>query len=280
MREISVVQVRDAVERLCLETNYRLGEDVRQAIRQSQTLEESPVGREILAKILENIALAEQEKIPLCQDTGQAVVFVELGQEVRITGGSLSEAINEGVRRGYQKGYLRQSMVKGIFERVNTGDNTPAIIHYDLKGGDQLKIIFVPKGAGSENMSSLRMLKPADGVEGISRFVLEVVDRAGANPCPPIVVGVGIGGTMEKAAILAKKALLRPLGQRNPDPRLAELEARLLTQINDLGIGPQGLGGRVTALAVHIEDFPTHMACLPVAVNLNCHCARHREAVL
>lgn len=280
MREISVIQVRDTVERLCIEANCYLGEDVIQSLEQALENEVSPLGKEILAQIQENIKIASQEKIPLCQDTGQTVVFLEIGQEVHLTGGSLSEAINEGVRRGYQKGYLRKSMVEGLFERRNTGDNTPAIIHYELVPGDIFKIEVVPKGAGSENMSKLKMLKPADGVEGIKKFVLEVVDSAGPNPCPPVVVGVGIGGTMEKAAILAKKALLRPLGQKNSDNELAALEEEILDQINDLGIGPQGLGGKITALAVHIENFPTHIACLPVAVNLNCYCTRHKGALL
>jgi len=280
MREITVGQVCEAVERLCIEANYWLGDDVCQAISRSVKAEESLVGKEVLARILENIDLAGQESIPLCQDTGQAVVFVEIGQQVRVTEGSLAEAIHEGVRRGYQKGYLRKSMVRGLFDRINTGDNTPAIIYYDIVPGDQMKITVAPKGGGSENMSQIRMLKPSDGIEGIKQFIVEVVEQAGANPCPPVVAGVGIGGTMEKAALLAKQALLRPLGQNNPDPEIAALEEEVLIQINNLGIGPQGLGGRVTALAVHIENFPTHIACLPVAVNLNCHCARHKEIYL
>jgi fumarate hydratase subunit alpha len=280
MREVSVDQVRDTVERLCIEANYWLGEDVCKALDVSINQEESLVGKEILHRILENAALAKQEKIPLCQDTGQAVVFVEIGQQVQVTQGSLTEAINEGVRRGYQKGYLRKSMVRGLFERSNTKDNTPAIIHYDIVPGDKMRIVVAPKGGGSENMSAIQMLKPSDGIAGIKGFIVEVLEQAGANSCPPVVVGVGIGGTMEKAALLAKQALLRPLGQRNPDPEVAVLEVELLTRINDLGIGPQGLGGRITALAVHIETFPTHIACLPVAVNLNCHCTRHKEAFL
>ncbi len=280
MREISAEQISQAVAELCLKANYQLGEDVHQALNLSVQSEESAAGKEILARILENIVIAGQENLPLCQDTGQAVVFVELGQQVQVTGGDLSVAINEGVRRGYQKGYLRKSMVRGLFERENTGDNTPAIIHYEIVPGKQLRITLAPKGGGSENMSQVRMLKPADGVAGIKKFIVEVVAEAGPNPCPPVVVGVGVGGTMEKAALLAKRALLRPLGQPNPDPQLAALEAEVISQINDLGIGPQGLGGRITALAVHIETFPTHLACLPVAVNLNCHCARHQEVCI
>ncbi len=280
MREIAAERISQAVAELCLKANYQLGEDVYQALSFSMQAEESAAGKEILARIIENIAIAGSEKLPLCQDTGQAVVFVELGQQVQVTGGDLSDAINEGVRRGYEQGYLRKSMVRGLFERENTGDNTPAIIHYEIVPGEQLRITLAPKGGGSENMSQVRMLKPADGVAGIKKFIVEVVAEAGPNPCPPVVVGVGIGGTMEKAALLAKRALLRPLSQPNPDPQLAVLEAEVLSQINDLGIGPQGLGGRITALAVQIENFPTHLACLPVAVNLNCHCARHQEVCL
>ena len=280
MRKLTAAQVEDTVARLCIETNYQLHPGVQQALADSLQREEAPLGREILRRIQENIILAPKTGIPLCQDTGQTVVFIELGQEAQIVEGDLTEAINAGVRRGYQRGYLRCSMVEGLYTRQNTGDNTPAIIHYEIVPGDQLKLVVVPKGAGSENMSALRMLNPSDGIEGIQQFVVEVVDRAGANPCPPVVVGVGIGGTMEKAALLAKKALLRPLNQPNSEREIATLEKAILDQINNLGIGPQGLGGRVTALAVLIETFPTHMACLPVAVNLNCHCARHKEAVL
>ena len=280
MRQVFTSQVVEAVARLCVEANCQLGEDVRRGLEHAVQLEESPLGKEILGRVLENAELAAARNLPLCQDTGLAVVFVEVGQEVSVVGGSLEEAINEGVRQGYRRGYLRKSIVSGLDPRVNTGDNTPAVIFYDLVPGEKLRIILVPKGGGSENMSSLGMLRPSDGVKGIKRFVVEVVEKAGANPCPPVIVGVGIGGTMEKSALLAKRALLRPLGERHPDPQVAVLEKELLEEINCLGIGPQGLGGRVTALDVHVETYPTHIACLPVAVNLNCHCARHREVEL
>ncbi|MDH7479518.1 MAG: fumarate hydratase [Syntrophomonadaceae bacterium] len=280
MRQVFTSQVVEAVARLCVEANCQLGEDVRRGLEHAVQLEESPLGKEILGRVLENAELAAARNLPLCQDTGLAVVFVEVGQEVSVVGGSLEEAINEGVRQGYRRGYLRKSIVSGLDPRVNTGDNTPAVIFYDLVPGEKLRIILVPKGGGSENMSSLGMLRPSDGVKGIKRFVVEVVEKAGANPCPPVIVGVGIGGTMEKSALLAKRALLRPLGERHPDPQVAVLEKEMLEEINCLGIGPQGLGGRVTALDVHVETYPTHIACLPVAVNLNCHCARHREVEL
>lgn len=280
MREIPAELISQAVAELCLKANYQLGPDVYQALCLSVPAEESAVGKEVLSRILENITVAETKKLPLCQDTGLAVVFVELGQQVLVTGGDLSAAINEGVRRGYEKGFLRKSVVRGLFERENTGDNTPAVIHYEIVPGERLGLTLIPKGGGSENMSRARMLKPADGVPGIIEFIVEAAAEAGPDACPPVVVGVGIGGTMEKAALLAKRALLRPLGKSNPDPRLAWLEAVVLSRINDLGIGPQGLGGRITALAVQIETFPTHLACLPVAVALNCHCARHQGIYL
>lgn len=279
MRVLSADVVREAVARLCIEANCHLGEDVRKALQEACEREESPLGREALEKALINAALAEEEKMPLCQDTGIAVVWVELGQEVRISGGSLTEAINAGVRQGYREGFLRPSIVAGL-ERMNTGDNTPAVIYYDLVPGEQVRITVAPKGGGSENMSGVRMLTPAEGIKGIKRFVVETVEKAGSNPCPPVIVGVGIGGTLDKAALLARRALLRPIGSLNPAADLAALERELLEEINCLGIGPQGFGGRVTALAVHIEIFPTHIACLPVAVNLSCYCARHREVVL
>ncbi|NPV92951.1 MAG: fumarate hydratase [Firmicutes bacterium] len=280
MREVSYQQIVEAVARLAIESNCRLGEDVRRGLEKARAAEESPLGRDILEKILENVDLAAEKGLPLCQDTGQALVFVDLGQEIRVTGGSLTEAVNQGVRQGYQEGFLRKSMVAGLDPRINTGDNTPAVIFYNVVPGDSLKITLLPKGGGSENMGGVKMLQPADGTAGIEEFVVETVERADANPCPPIIVGVGIGGTMEKAALLSKQALLRPLDTKNPDPRLAEMEAELLEQINSLGIGPQGMGGRITALGVHIETYPTHIACLPVAVSINCHCARHREVVL
>ncbi len=267
-----VEKVRDA----CMEANFKLADDVRAAVEKARGTEESPVGREILDQMLENAAIAEREQIAICQDTGFAVFFVELGDRVSIEGGLLVDAINEGVRQGYRDGYLRKSICHPL-TRKNTGDNTPAIVHLELVPGDTLKILLAPKGAGSENMSRVAMLKPSDGLEGIKNLVIERIREAGANPCPPVIVGVGIGGTMEKAALIAKKAMLRPIGSLNPDPELAALEAKLLGKINDLGIGPQGLGGRTTALAVHIEVFPCHIASLPVAVNINCHASRHKE---
>jgi fumarate hydratase subunit alpha len=232
-----------------------------------------------LQQILDNTDISREENLPLCQDTGMAVVFVELGQSVHIIGGSLTEAINQGVRRGYKRGYLRKSVLNPL-SRENTGDNTPAVIHLEMTKGDQIKITVAPKGFGSENMSKLAMLKPSDGVEGIKKFVLDTVIQAGANPCPPIIVGIGIGGTMEKAAYLSKKSLIREAGQPNPDPEIAALEEELLQSINATGIGPQGMGGRTTALAVYIDTFPTHIAGLPVAVNIQCHAARHAQAIL
>lgn len=281
MREIAAEAVTETVARLCMEANYDLGEDVVRALEAALEREESEVGRGILRQILENAAIARQEKVPICQDCGLAVVFLELGQEVHIVGGDLYEAVNEGVRRGYQEGYLRKSVVREPFSaRRNTGDNTPAIIHTRIVPGENLRITVVPKGGGSENMSRLAMLTPAAGRQGIVNFVLKTVDEAGANPCPPIIVGVGIGGSFERVAYLAKHALLRPLGTPNPDPELAELERELLERVNRLGIGPQGFGGRVTALAVHVEAEPCHIASLPAAVNIQCHAARHKEAVL
>lgn len=281
MREIAADAVTETVARLCMEANYELGEDVVRALEAALEREESEVGRGILRQILENVAIAREEKIPICQDCGLAIVFLELGQEVHIVGGDLYEAVNEGVRRGYREGYLRKSVVSEPFlARRNTGDNTPAIIHTRIIPGEHLRITVAPKGGGSENMSRLAMLTPAAGRQGIINFVLRTVDEAGANPCPPIIVGVGIGGSFERVAYLAKYALLRPLGTPNPDPELAELERELLERVNRLGIGPQGFGGRVTALAVHVEAEPCHIASLPAAVNIQCHAARHKEAVL
>ena len=276
---MKVIRYGDIVEKVkeaCMEANFKLADDVRAAVENARVTEESPVGREILDQMLENAAIAEREQIAICQDTGFAVCFVELGDRVSIEGGTLVDAINEGVREGYREGYLRKSICHPL-TRKNTGDNTPAIVHLELVPGDTLKILLAPKGAGSENMSRVAMLKPSDGLEGIKDLVIDRVREAGANPCPPVIVGVGIGGTMEKAALIAKKAMLRPIGSLNPDPELAPLEAELLGKINDLGIGPQGLGGRTTALAVHIEVFPCHIASLPVAVNINCHASRHKE---
>jgi fumarate hydratase subunit alpha len=276
MKVVSYGAIVEKVRDACMEANFKLADDVRAAVEKARGTEESPVGREILDQMLENAAIAEREQIAICQDTGFAVFFVELGDRVSIEGGLLVDAINEGVRQGYRDGYLRKSICHPL-TRKNTGDNTPAIVHLELVPGDALKILLAPKGAGSENMSRVAMLKPSDGLEGIKDLVIERIREAGANPCPPVIVGVGIGGTMEKAALIAKKAMLRLIGSLNPDPELAALEAELLEKINDLGIGPQGLGGRTTALAVHIEVFPCHIASLPVAVNINCHASRHKE---
>jgi fumarate hydratase subunit alpha len=281
MREIDCQQITETVSSLFQEACIKLPEDVLAAIRQARQSEESSAARDVLDKILENAEIASKEKIPLCQDTGTAVVFLELGQEVHITGGDIYPAINEGVRRGYEEGYLRKSMVSQPYsDRVNTSDNTPAVVYTDIVPGDKLKITVMPKGAGAENMTRLAMLTPARGRRGIIDFVVSAVDEAGANPCPPLIVGVGIGGTAERSLILAKKALLRPVGAPNPDAETAGLEKEILQRINNLGIGPMGFGGRTTALAVHIEVLPAHIASLPVAVNLQCHSARHKEAVL
>ncbi|HFE51825.1 MAG TPA: fumarate hydratase [Bacteroidetes bacterium] len=280
MREIPVSKITEEVARLSIEANYHLGEDVIQALHKALEIEESPVGRSIIERIIENARIADQGEYPYCQDTGFAVVYVELGQDVKLVGGDLYEAINEGVRKGYTEGYLRKSIVRDPLRRVNTGDNTPAVIWTDVVPGDKVKITVAAKGGGSENMSEVRMLKPADGAEGVKDFVVDRVERSGGNPCPPIVVGVGIGGTFEKCAWLAKKAALRKIGERNPDPFYAEMEEELLERINKLGIGPQGLGGRVTALDVHIEAYPCHIASLPVAVNIQCHADRHKSVVI
>ncbi|MCK8815835.1 fumarate hydratase [Natroniella sulfidigena] len=277
---IHVEQVTEAVAKMCKEANYILGADILEGYQEALEREESEVAREVLETLLENAEIAKEEKMPICQDTGMAVIFLELGQDAEIEGGSLTEAINEGVRQGYQEGYLRKSVVADPLERQNTGDNTPAIIHTELVPGDKIKLTVAPKGFGSENMSQIKMLKPADGVEGVKDFVLQVVEEAGSNPCPPIVVGVGIGGTFEKAALLAKKAIVRPIGLHNQKEELAQVEEELLTEINQLGIGPQGFGGATTALAVNINDYPTHIAGLPVAVNINCHVTRHKEITL
>lgn len=281
MREIKAAEITAHVAEMCREANICLGEDVSGALQEALEREESPTGKEVLQQLIENVEIARNEGIPICQDTGFAVFFVEWGQEVHLTGGTLEEAIHEGVRRGYTEGYLRKSIVSDpLFKRVNTGDNTPAVIYTDLVPGEKVKIAFAPKGGGSENMSTVRMLKPSDGAQGVIDFVVNHVREAGPNPCPPIVVGVGIGGTFDKVAVLAKKALLRPLGQPHPDPAFAELERQILDEINKLGIGPQGFGGRVTALAVHIETFPSHIASMAAAVNINCHACRHLERVI
>lgn len=280
MREIHSQLITQAVEKLCIQACCDIGPDIENAIRESLNIEESTTGRAILDQILKNIEISRAENIPICQDTGMSIFFVEIGQDIHITGGYLYDAINEGVRLGYTNGYLRKSVVKSPIDRINTGDNTPAVIHTTITPGDSLKITFAPKGAGSENMSAIKMLKPGDGIEGIKDFVINTVISAGGNPCPPIILGIGIGGSFEKCAILAKKALLRNLGEHNLDPALNSLERELLVEINKTGIGPQGLGGSVTCLGVSILSYPTHIACLPVAVNLQCHASRHMEIIL
>ncbi len=281
MREIQCQEITETVARLCKEANLFLGQDVLDSLQKARQEEVSPVARDVLDQILENARIAAAEEMPLCQDCGTTVIFLELGQEVHISGCALYDAVEEGVRQGYEQGYLRKSMVRQPYSaRVNTKDNTPAVIYTDVVPGDRLKITVAPKGGGSENMSRFAALVPAQGRQGVIDFVVRAVDEAGSNPCPPIIVGVGIGGTADKATLLAKKALLRQLGAPNPDPEFAELEQELLSRINALGIGPQGFGGKATALAVHVEVFPAHIASLPVAVNIQCHSARHKEAVL
>ncbi len=279
MREISTDYITSVIEKLCIESNTIMGDDVLDAIRQAHKQETSEVGKDILSQFLENAALARDQKLPLCQDTGLAVVFIELGQDVHLVGGDFETAVNEGVRRGYINGYLRKSSLDPV-KRKNYGDNTPAIIHVEIVPGDKLKISVATKGFGAENMSEVVLFPPAVGIDGIKRFVVERVEKAGANACPPVIVGIGLGGNLEKAALIAKKSLLRPLGERHPDPEIAQIEEDILAAINNLGIGPQGMGGSVTALDVHIETYPTHIGSLPVAVNLQCHCHRHREQIL
>ncbi|MEQ8201279.1 MAG: fumarate hydratase [Syntrophomonadaceae bacterium] len=274
MRSISAETIAQAISEAVIKINTHLPGDIRTALEQALGRETNPAARQSLQIILENARIAPEDQVPLCQDTGMVSAHVEMGQDVHISGGSLEEAINRGVRDGYQRGYLRKSIVKDPFDRINTGDNTPAVIHIHLVQGDTLRIMLSAKGAGSENMGQLAMLKPAAGIEGVKQFILKVVREADSNPCPPIIVGVGVGGNMEKAALMAKWAVLLPVGQPNPRPELAKLEAEMLTAINDLKIGVQGLGGDTTALAVHIETYPTHMASLPVAVNLGCHSTR------
>jgi fumarate hydratase subunit alpha len=279
MREIHVDEIRDNVAQICIEAAYTLSEDVLTAFDRAIEIETAPTAREIIELLKKNARIAKDEHIPICQDTGIAIFFVEIGQDLRIKNGFIVDAINEGVRKGYKEGYLRKSVVDPI-TRKNTGDNTPAIVYTEVVPGDKLKISFMPKGAGSENMSAIRMLRPTEGVEGIRNFVLECVQKAGANPCPPVVIGVGIGGSFEKSALLAKKALLRPVGSPNPKLELASLEETLLKTVNKTGIGPEGFGGKVTAMAVHVESFHCHIASLPVAVNINCHAARHKTIIL
>ncbi|MEL7609696.1 MAG: fumarate hydratase [Bacillota bacterium] len=279
MREIPAVQITQSVFRMCIGANYHLPADVCARIDSARNEETFPAAKDTLDKLSENARIAGEGKFPICQDTGMALVFVEIGEDAHIVG-NLEDAVNEGVRRGYQEGYLRKSVVADPLRRVNTGDNTPAMLYVELVPGDKVAITVAPKGFGSENMSRIAMLMPSDGAEGVKDFVVETVELAGPNPCPPIVVGVGLGGTFDKAALLSKKALLRPLGQRNPDPYYAELEEELLDRINALGIGPQGFGGKTTALGVNIECLPTHIAGLPCAVNINCHVSRHLTEVL
>ncbi len=279
MREINAQQITEVVKKLCIEANCHLSQDMKERIRDFQSKESWPQAKEILERIIENYEIADTQNQPICQDTGMACVFLKVGQDVHIQG-DLTEAVNEGVRRGYGEGYLRKSVVRDPLDRVNTGDNTPAMLYIELVPGDRIEITVAPKGFGSENMSRIAMLRPSDGVEGVKAFVRKTVEEAGPNPCPPIVVGVGIGGTFDKAAYLAKKALLRPVDVRNGKPYYAALEQELLDSINALGIGPQGFGGLTTALAVNIEECPTHIAGLPVAVNINCHVTRHQTEVL
>lgn len=280
MGTINTARVTEVVSRLCREINFFLGEDMLKAIEKAADTEVSDTGKKVLAFLEKNAAIAGKERLALCQDCGLAVVFVDIGQEVCLEGPLLEEAINQGIRDGYKRGYLRKSVVKSPIDRVNTGDNTPAIIHMRIVPGNQLKITVAAKGSGSENMSALRMLSPADGLQGIFDFVIETVEKAGPNPCPPIVVGVGVGGNFEYAPLLAKRALLRPVGEPHGDSKIAAVERELLAGINSLGIGPQGLGGKVTALAVALEVFPCHIASLPVAVNIDCHCHRHKSAII
>lgn len=280
MKTIDVSEITRNIREMCIEANHYLTSDMECALKNAVTTEKSPLGKQILSQLQDNLQIAGDDMIPICQDTGMAVIFMEIGQDVHFEGGNLQDAVNEGVRQGYAEGFLRKSVVKDPLLRENTKDNTPAVIHYEMTAGDSVKITVAPKGFGSENMSQIKMLKPSDGLQGVKDFVCKVVEDAGPNPCPPIVVGVGIGGTFDKAAYLAKKALMRSVDQRNSVPFYAQLEEELLESVNALGIGPQGFGGRTTALAVNIEQYPTHIAGLPVAVNLNCHVTRHMTEVL
>lgn len=280
MREIEAARITEVVERLCIEANEHLPEDVKAAIRACRACEDGQIACGVLDNIIENFEIADEEHVPVCQDTGMACVFLEIGQDVHITGGDLTEAVDEGVRRGYEKGYLRKSVVRDPVRRGNTGDNTPAMLYMEIVPGEQIRVTVGPKGFGSENMSAIRMFKPSAGLEGIKDFILETVEAAGPNPCPPMVVGVGIGGTFDKAALLAKKALMRPLDSANEDPFYADLEREMLEKINRLGIGPQGFGGRTTALGVNIETLPTHIAGMPCAINISCHVTRHKTEVI
>lgn len=280
MREIPVSEITEAVKKLCISANYNLNSDVYSAIENSKDNEQSPIGKNILSQLLENADLAKENCKPICQDTGMAVIFMEVGQEVHFTGGNITDAINEGVRQGYIEGYLRKSVVSDPILRVNTKDNTPAIIHYNIVEGDKVKIDVAPKGFGSENMSKVYMLKPSDGIEGVKNAIIDCIEKAGPNPCPPMVVGVGIGGNFEKCTELAKKALLRPVGSHSDKEYVKELEKEILERANNLGIGPQGLGGNTTVLGINIETFATHIAGLPLAVNISCHVTRHGQVTI
>jgi fumarate hydratase subunit alpha len=280
MRVIQSETITEAVKNMCIKANCHINDDIRDALVKGVKTEKSAVSRGVLENLLKNAEIAHNKEVPICQDTGMAVFFIEIGNEVFVEGDTITDAVNKGVSLGYTEGYLRKSVVADPLDRVNTKDNTPAVIHYDFIKGDNIKITFAPKGFGSENKSALKMLNPSDGVDGIIDFVIETVRKAGANPCPPMVIGVGIGGTMDKAAVLAKKALTRDINTANEKPRYAELEAELLEKINKLGIGPQGMGGTTTALAVNIETYPTHIAGLPVAVNVNCHATRHAVEII
>ncbi len=280
MKEINTSEIIETVANICIEANCVLNDDIYNSINKSIENEQSPIGKKILNDLIDNANLAKQKQMPICQDTGIAVIFVDIGQDVHIKGGLLTDAINEGVRRGYKNGYLRKSVVCDPLERKNTNDNTPAIIHYNIVKGENLKITVAPKGFGSENMSRVYMLKPSDGIEGVKKAIIKTVDEAGANPCPPMIIGVGIGGNFEYVTFLAKKALLRAVGSHNPNAHIQKLEEELLAQINKLGIGPQGFGGTTTALGINIETYPTHIAGLPLAINISCHVTRHIQKIL
>ena len=280
MRSVDVSIVTKNIKEMCIQANHFLSEDMDIAMKNAVETEKAPLGKQILTQLQENLKIAGEDMIPICQDTGMACVFLEIGQDVHMVGGDLADAINEGVRRGYDKGYLRKSVVKDPVRRGNTGDNTPAMIYTEIVPGENIKITVGPKGFGSENMSAIRMFKPSHGLQGIKDFIIETVETAGPNPCPPMVVGVGIGGTFDKAALLAKKALMRPLDSSNPDPFYADLEKEMLEKINELGIGPQGFGGKTTAIGLNIETMPTHIAGMPCAININCHVTRHKTEVI
>jgi fumarate hydratase subunit alpha len=280
VRTIKSSEIEKAIEKIAVDANYYINKDILDSIKTSLKKEISENGKDVLKQLIKNAEIAEKEKMPICQDTGMAVVFLEIGQDVHIEGKTVNDAVNEGIRNGYKNGYLRKSIVKDPFDRINTGDNTPAIIHIDIVPGDKIKIDIAPKGFGSENMSALKMLKPSDGIEGARKFIIDTVIKAGSNPCPPVVVGIGIGGTMEKAALLSKKALIRPVNKSNTEVFYEKFEQELLEEINKTGIGPAGTGGRTTALGVNIEVFPTHIAGLPVAVNISCHATRHKSMII